>query len=314
MPMRPESARGASPFDPSMLPELHAVNFEELETTTDEIPFVRESFELLKEASIFLAAVAGIRTEGQTDGLSRNHAIVIGHYARMIKLMNTLIRQIADGHGGDQQIAVSREFMDSVSTVMYLLGDPGDGGRYTSYVMDSLIAEREFLKDVREQVAQRSDVMLPIEERINRSIAETLTAAGVREEDIPSRRSNGWPNAQVRLELLGPTAYAAYRTGSGAVHGSFADIYKHHLDEVSGGFEIELRPQPFRPQPLLSMALLALLTLGDYSRIFLGIPIPEVLQGRGRALIALLERTDELHERYLNERRRSRDQDEGATS
>lgn len=118
-----------------MLPELHVVNFEELETTTDEVPFVRESFELLKEASNFLAAIADIRTEGQTDGLSRNHAIVIGHYARMIKLMKTLIRQIADGHGGDQQIAVSREFMDSVSTVMYLLGDPGDGGRYTSYVM-----------------------------------------------------------------------------------------------------------------------------------------------------------------------------------
>ena len=312
--MNPEPRPGADPFDPTMLPELYVVNFEELETTTDEIPFIRDSFELLKEASVFLTAVAGIRIEGQTDGLSRNHAIVIGHYARMAKLMKTLIRQIADGHGGDQQIAVSREFMDSVSTVMYLLGDPGDGSRYTSYAMDSLIAEREFLKDVREQVAQRSDVMLPIEERINSSIAETLKAAGVREEDIPSRRNNGWPNAQVRLELLGPTAYAAYRTGSGAMHGSFADIYKHHLVEVNGGFEIELRPQRFRPQPLLSMALLSLLTLGDYSRIFLGMPLPEVFQERGRVLIALLEKTDELHERYLNERRGSRGQDEGATS
>jgi len=312
--MNPEPRPGADPFDPTMLPELHVVNFKELETTTEETPFVRESFELLKEASVLLTAVAGIRTEAQTDGLSRNHAIVIGHYARMTKLMKSLIRQIADGHGGDQQIAVSREFMDSVSTVMYLLGDPGDGSRYTSYVMDSLIAEREFLKDVRQQVAQRSDVVLPIEERINRSIAETLTAAGVREEDIPSRRNNGWPNAQVRLALLGPTAYAAYRTGSGAVHGSFADIYKHHLDEVNGGFEIELRPQRFRPQPLLSMALLSLLTLGDYSRIYLGMPVPKVFQERGRALIALLEKTDELHERYLNERRGSRRQDDGATS
>lgn len=93
-----------------MLPELHAIDFEELETTTDEVLFVCGSFYLLKEASIFLAAVAGIRTEGQTDGLSRNHVIVIGHYARMIKLTQTLSGQMADGHGGDQQIAVSREF------------------------------------------------------------------------------------------------------------------------------------------------------------------------------------------------------------
>lgn len=312
--MNPEPRPGTSPFDPAMLPELHVVNFAELETTTDEDPFVREGFELMKEASVLLIAVAGIRTEGQTDCLTRNHAIVIGHYARMAKLMKSLIRQIADGHGGDQQIAVSREFMDSVSTAMYLLGDPGDGSRFTSYVMDSLIAEREFLKDVREQVAQRGDVMLPIEERIERSIAETLKAAGVREEDIPSRRTNGWPNAQVRLELLGPTAYAAYRTGSGAVHGSFADIYKHHLDEVTGGFEIELRAQRFRPQPLLSMALLSLLTLGDYSRIFLGMPLPKVFQERGRGLITLLDKVDDLHERYLTERRGSRGQGEGATS
>ena len=93
--------------------------------------------------------------------------------------MKTATLQIADGHGGGQQIVVSREFMASVSTVRYLLGDPSDGTRYTSYVMDSLIAEREFLKHVREQVAQRRDVVLPMQERINSSIAETLKAAGV---------------------------------------------------------------------------------------------------------------------------------------
>lgn len=301
-------------FEPRLLPALHVVDVDELERATDEEPFVREGFELLKEASVLLLAIAGIRTEALRDGLPRNHAIIIGHYARMTKLMKTLIRQIADGHGGDQQIAVSREFMDSVSTVMYLLDDPGDGSRYTSYVMDSLIAEREFLKDVREQVALRGDVLLPIEERINRSIAETLAAAGVREEDIPSRRNNGWPNAQVRIDLLGPTAYAAYRTGSGSVHGSFADIYKNHLDETAGGFEIEVRPQPFRSQPLLSMALLSMITLADYSRIFLCMPFPEVFEERGRALQSLLRQVDEQHERYLTERRGSATPEEGRTS
>jgi len=295
-------------FDPELLPEVHIVDFEDLLRATDEQPFVREAFELLKEALMLLVAVAGIRTEGLRDGLPRNHAIIIGHYARMAKLMKTLVRQIADGHGGDQQVAVSREFMDSVSTVMYLLRDSGDGSRYTAYVMDSLIAEREFLRVVREQAAQRGNVLLPIEERINRSIAETLAAAGVREEDIPSRRSNGWPNAQARIELLGPTAYSAYRTGSGAVHGSFTDIFKHHLAETPGGFEIEIRPQRFRPQPLLSMALLTLTTLADYSRTFLEMPLPRLLQERGHALESLLRDVDQKHEQYLTARRRGRAQ------
>lgn len=289
-------------FDPHLLSALHEVPFEELEDAAKEEPFVREGFELLKEAAVLLTTVAGLRTARHSDGLDRDHAIVVGHYARMVKLMKSLIRQLADGHGGDQQIAINREFMDSVSTVQYLMSDPGDGTRFTSYVMDSLIAEREFLKDVREQVTQRGDRMIPIEERINRSIAETLAAAGVREEDIPARRNNGWPSAQTRMELLGPTAYAAYRTGSGAVHGSFTDIYKNHLTEASEGFEIELRPQPFRPQPLLTMAMLALLTLNDYSIMFLGLPLPATMEDRGRALMELLWRVDKLHERFLNDR------------
>jgi hypothetical protein len=184
---------------------------------------------------------------------------------------------------------------------MYLIRDPGNGSRFTSYVMDSLIAEREFLKDVREQVTQRGELMIPIEERINRSIAETLTAAGVREEDIPPRRKNGWPSAQARIELLGPTAYAAYRTGSGAVHGSFTDIYKNHLAETAAGFEIELRPQRFRPQPLLSMAMLSLITLSDYSIKFLGLPLPPTVDDRCLVLTDLLRRVDQLHELYLRE-------------
>lgn len=288
--------------DADFLPPLHEVNFADLDSATSEESFVREGFELLKESSVLLTAVAGLRGEAHAAGLHRDHAIVVGHYARMIKLMKSLIRQVSDGHGGDQQIAINREYLDSVSTVMYLLADSADGTRFTAYVMDSLIAEREILKEVREQIALRGDAVLPIEERINRSIAETLAAAGVREEEIPSRRSNGWPGAKVRIELLGPVAYTAYRAGSGAVHGTFADIYKNHLDETPGGFEIELRPQPFRPQPLLSMGLLGLLTLGEYSTKFLDTNLPEALASRGRALVALLRRVDEAHERFLTER------------
>lgn len=287
-------------FDPQLLPPLHEVPIDELEAASEEEPFVRESFELLKEATVLLTAVAGLRTEVHSDGLARDHAIVVGHYARMVKLMRCLIRQVSDGHGGDQQIAINREFLDSVSTILYLLDDPGDGARFTSYVMDSLIAEREFLRDVRDQVTQRGQVMIPIEERINRSITETLTAAGVSEQDIPARRNNGWPSAQTRIALLGPTAYAAYRTGSGAVHGSFTDIVKNHLSEAPNGFEIDLRPEPFRPQPLLNMAILSLLTLSDYCVKFLGQPLLAVLEDRARVLLDRLWRVDQLHESYLS--------------
>lgn len=59
MPMNPELSSRTSPFDPGMLRELHVVDLEELKRASDEEPFVREGFELLKEASILLVAAAG---------------------------------------------------------------------------------------------------------------------------------------------------------------------------------------------------------------------------------------------------------------
>ncbi|WP_461473273.1 DUF5677 domain-containing protein [Microbacterium sp. HJ5] len=276
------------------------VDYDALSAALDEEPFLREAFELAKAAMMLVTLVAHLRTPELAAGLPRNHAIIAGHYVRMVKLMQTLVRQITDGHGGNQQLALTREFIDSVSTVAYLVDDEGgDHSPYDAYVMDSLVAEREFLRDVRRQVEQRGGATWPIEERIQRSIDDTLRAAGVREVDIPGRRSNGWPSAQTRAERLSPTAYAAYRTGSGVVHGTFTDVYKHHLDEVGDGlFEVDFRDEPLRPQPLLLMALLAVDGLDRYGQAFLN-GLPATLAARRRELIDCLRRVDDLHEEFL---------------
>jgi hypothetical protein len=55
--MSPKASTGTNPFNAAMLPERHIPNFPEFEQTTDEAPFVREGFELLKKASVPLIAV-----------------------------------------------------------------------------------------------------------------------------------------------------------------------------------------------------------------------------------------------------------------
>lgn len=281
------------------MPEAYVVNFEALSGAKKEDEFTREAFELLKEASILLTLVAGIRLEAEhADGLGRNQAIVVGNYSRMIKLMKSLVRQISDGHGGDQQLSISREFIEGVSTVRYVLDDPGDGSRYDAYVVDGLVSEKEFMKNVREQISKRGGSELPIEVRIKRSIEATYAAAGVTEDAIPSRKNNQWPSAQTRIDLLGPTAYSAYRGGSGAIHGAFSDIEKHHLEAIGDHFEIDLEPAAFRPQPLLTISLLALITIERYMEIyFSAYSFPE--KTRLDRLIEDLQRVDELHERWL---------------
>lgn len=266
-----------------------------LATSDDNGVHVHAAFELLKEAAVFGAVVASLRLQGEP--LTRNRAIATGNLIRIVRLDRSMVAQVADGHGGDQQLALSRQLLDSAATLAYLLeNDEEHGDRFDSYVFDSLIAEREFLKDVRDQVAKRDGTRLPIEDRIENSIRDTLLAAGLDESDIPSRRSNGWPSAETRMKLLGPVAYSGYRTSSGAVHGSFTDLYLHYLDfDESGNLGIRERAYPYVPQTLLTAGLLtveaAALTLRSYIR-----PAPLELESAFRRLRSRLGQADTHHE------------------
>lgn len=290
-------------LDLSVIPR-YEVDFESLASATSEEPFLHASFELLKEASSLLVTAAGTLDEQHTDGFTRNEAILVGHLIRMAKLMRSIIAGIADCHGGDQQMQLVRQFLDSASTLKYLLADPSDTSRFDVYVLDSLIGEKEFLKDIEEEATMRGGQKLDIELRIERSIQRTFDRAGVSESDIPSRnqlkKENRWPTARERLKLLGPTAYSAYRMGSGAIHGSWHDIERNHLELVDGKFHPDPGRAPERPQPLLAMALAGT----DIAREYIDKCVPEaahVFHPRLGDFIERLGRANDLHEAFLAE-------------
>ncbi|WP_432941546.1 DUF5677 domain-containing protein [Kribbella sp. CA-253562] len=292
----------SEPLSSETWPDEYKVDIASLDEAQSESPFLRASFELLKEATGLTALAAGLTTNQSETGHDRNCAVLVGHLVRMTKLMRTLIRAVVDGHGGDQQMQLVRQFIDSASTLAYLLEDADDSGRFQSYLMDSLIAEREFLMDVRRQVADRGGKRLPIEERIEQSIADTFASAGLDETQIPSRKKNGWPSAQERIALLGPVAYVAFRMGSGAIHGSWHDIVRNHLEEVSPGlYAPNVDAAPLRPQSFFAMALLGV----DCARRYIERRFPdeaELVTPRYDRFVAKLNDADARHERYLANR------------
>lgn len=286
----------------------YEVDFDTLTRAASEDEFLRVSFELLRESTQLLVAVAGTLDQDHVEGFTRNEAILVGHLIRMSKLMRAVIAGIADEHGGDQQMQLTRQFLDSASIIKYLLQDKTDVSRFDAYVFDSLVGEKEFMKNIREQIALRGGEKWDIEERMERSVQQTFMSAGVTEDEIPSRKKINWPNAQTRLALLGPAAYSAYRIGSGMIHGSWYDIERHHLERVDGNdgnFFPYTDPMPERPQPLFSMALLAVLVAQEY--VFECIPEAVALyEGRFTDLIERLDRADGLHEAYLVRRSKVR--------
>lgn len=274
-----------------------------LDSADSEQEHLHAAFELTKEVACYVNLAACSRDTRSGLKLARDQAIAAGHLARLLRLLRLTIRQVVDDHGGDQQLALMRQVIDSVAILGYLLEDGREqGGRFQSYVLDSLIAEREFLAVVHQQISQRGGSALPIENRIRQSIADTLAAAGVASiDDVPARREIGWPSAERRVERLGPAAYSAYRMGSSAIHGAFTDIEKHHWTVTSDDIEIELGPSLLRPHPLFTSSLLAL----DASVIYLTCYVPEALQELGRGFAGLHDRlreADSFHEAYLQRR------------
>jgi hypothetical protein len=287
------------PGDEQLIPQQHQVDFEELQRAKGELPYVRESFELLKETASWIALGISIREEPQMEALERNHAICAGQLVRMCKIIRIVLRQIADEHGGDHQMALAREFVESAAAVVYMLEDASDETRFDAYMHDSLIPERELLRTIEQQVKDRNGLRLPIEDRMERSVQATLHRAGVKLQDIPSRKNNGWPSVETRLKLLGPAAYDAYRSGSAAVHGTWSDLARNHLKEVDGRFIPHFEPAEYRPQPLLMMGFLSTAVLEKYLAVY----VPLAAASLNPALKNLGERiraVDSAHERLLN--------------
>lgn len=165
-------------------PSEYDVPWDELESAKSEEAFVRASFELLKEVASIFALAASVSVDGRALG-GRNEGIIRGHVVRMVKLMRTTLRSIVNDDGGDQGMQLARQFFDSASTLGYLLENGLDPTRCDAYVNDSLIAEREFLADVHREIAQRGGVALPIEDRIQRSIARAFEAAAWTQINFP---------------------------------------------------------------------------------------------------------------------------------
>lgn len=285
------------PLTEEEFPPVYEVDFDGLQQATSEESFLQASFELLKEAAGLTTLVSGV-FGSEERGYSRNDAVLVGHLVRMIKLMRSLIRITADEHGGDQQMQLIRQFLDSASTVAYLLEDPDDSSRFEAYLQYSLISEREFLANVNQQIQKRGGRKLPIEERIEKSIGQTFASAGLDPTSLPSRKNIDWPSAESRLRLLGPTAYSAYRTGSDSIHGGWHDLERNHLESVGDHFVPNFDPAPLRPQPFFAMALIAVGMGKDYLKWRFEEPVL-MLDTRMDEFLARVRRADGLHEQYL---------------
>lgn len=277
-----------------LLPIKFEVAEAELQNIDNESEFLHISFELLKELSHWLVILTGVVTD---EPLGLNAAIVRGHTVRLMKITRTMVREMIQDEP-DQQLALVRELLETVATLAYLLDDT-DGSRCQAYIQDSLVAERETMKEVTANISNRGEA-IAIEQRMLRSIERTAAAAGIADVGkLPGRKTIGWPSVEDRIKLLGPTAYVAYRSASSEVHGTWSNLYRNHLTTVEGGFTANLKSTRIRPQPpLAAVAVLCRVYLDTLDR---HVPVEYIdfFAAPLRDLSERAEMVDRAHETWL---------------
>lgn len=279
-----------------LIPERFEIDDTELATIDSESEFLRLSFELVKETAHWMTLLGGLVP---AEPLDLNRAIIRGHTVRLAKLSRALMREIVADEP-TQQLVLVRQILETAATLAYLLDDT-DGARYTAYVHDGLVAEREMVKEITTNIANREEA-LEIEQRMLRSIQKTASAAGISDvTQLPGRRTIGFPSAEERLQLISDTAYVAYRGSSAEVHGTWSNLLRDHLTVADDGhFEPNLTSVDMRPQAPLTVTVMLTSLYADTIDRHVSPGQAEFFEAALRDLCTRAHRVDTAHELLLN--------------
>lgn len=286
-------------LDHSELLEAYQPDWAALNAASSEAPFLEVGFSLLRELTQFVAVIASLRP---VNPLDRNRAIIRGLLMRITKLLRLTLRELS-AKEAFQMLSVQRAILETLGTLKYLVDDDGSGSRFDQYVMNSLIAERELLQDITQNVKHRDGAVLHIEERMRRSIEATAEAAGIADvAALPGRSKIGWPSAEARIKLLGSNAYVAYRMGSVEIHGDWTDLFRNHLEYDGETFSPKPEEIHIRPHASLTPTVLVAEFFVAHADALIEQPATGLMSQRLRDISDRAIRVTDLHETLLARR------------
>ncbi len=290
----------------SILQSIEAVDVNETQMRgfDRESLFFRVAFDLLRETCQWVCLFASVNF-GVKAQWNVRQAILGGHLVRLFKLTRSFLDNINERRG-ELIWVVLRLSAECVINFRYILANSSDD-TFSSYLHHALQYERDLLNRIDRNVKARGGGVLPIEERMRKSIMRAFEKSGVTVDSLPHKRMRHWAGKDLfqKAKSLGlDQAYFAIIGGpSRNVHGGWRDLLEHHLNcEAPGEFTPDLEFSELRrPQPLFAIAALIAPALDEYVQ-FLG----AAELNRVRPLLSDLHRrivlADSLHEEYLQKR------------
>jgi hypothetical protein len=251
---------------------------------------------LQREAAAVVVIAASLPEPGTI--LRREQAVCAGLLMRAAAWMRAVgaIAKVPGLRGVLQ--GLNRCIQESVVTSRFLqVGEPDQVERF---VRESLGPERELYDLIHANIAAHGGIRAPIEDRMLRSIEKTSADAGVDIQDVGAK-AHWATNFRLRCERVErPEIYIQFRLGSHAIHGTWVDLQRHHIEKVDGGWEVRHTPEAADVRLLLPPSLLALEGAGSYAETWIGSSQDaRVVLERILELIARVQAVDADDERLL---------------
>lgn len=243
--------------------------------------------------------IAASLLPGETRKWTRNQAIIGGLLVRSYKLTSALLDQTCQ-HRRETTVVLGRLAYECMINILYLV-EHGTEELFQAYVVDALRHEKQLRDRITINIAARSGVVLPIEERMLRSIDSTFAVSGLKPEDVTKQAAKPWKQVDLFQRAnkvgLGDSYLGFFGGPSHHVHGSWFDLLEYHLNADDDGFTPKLAWHPPRPQVLLALCKVGIHILQNYLQHSVGDDAEGVL----KHLDDLRERVglvDVAHERY----------------
>jgi Family of unknown function (DUF5677) len=281
--------------------EAVAIDAEEIRKFTREDEFMELSVRLLVETSSFVCVAAC--TLGKSSSWDRDHAAVGGNMVRLYKLLHGLLDQLCQRRG-ELSFLFMRLIFESLINIQFLIKEFSPQ-LIDSYVGVSLRHERKLRGTVARNITDRGGIILPIEDRMLKSIDRTVRMAGVSldEEDQKRPRDWGGKNVYEKAKAVGlEHAYlAAIGGGSNSIHGNWQEIAGHHLewDDSTGRFTPNTDWAPPRPQVPLGLSRIIIETLAIYFPFMAGHAAFEEISPALHDILQRIDLVSKAHENYL---------------
>lgn len=291
------SAEGATPLDDI---DPTAIDPEVIGAFTSEGDYVGVALDLMIEAGSYTCVAANLYRNDEMHW-TRDEAVLGGHLVRLYKLVDALLDQTCK-HRREVSIVLSRLIFECIVNLRYMIAN-ASAELFRSYRIYSLQHELRLIERIEENAAGREGLVLPIEDRMIRSINASFAASNLTREEVANGRERNWNGLNLfeRAKTIGlDQAYlAAFGGGSHSIHGNWQDLLEYHLEKVDDDtYKANFDWHMPRPQILEALVTLMCEALIDYARFMSEEEVTDFSQ-RLQDLSERSLRLSQLHENFL---------------